>query len=231
MSRDAPVLLAGATGLVGQAVLARLLAPGRDGTVVAPVRRPLSRDDPRLVAIVHDPAAPDADAALRSRLRALDIASRSFVCCLGTTLRRAGSRDAFVAVDRDLVLRLAAIAREAGATHAVLVSSVGASAQSGNFYLRIKGEAERGLSALGFDSVDVLRPGLLRGERAESRPMETLAQRLAPVSDALMQGRLRRYRSIAADAVAAAAVALLASPTPGVHVHEHDALRRLASTD
>jgi uncharacterized protein YbjT (DUF2867 family) len=224
---DGAVLLAGATGLVGSRVLARLLA-GPDGPrVIAPVRRPLpaaARLDTPVTGF-----APGDDAALEGRIAALAPGLDAYVCCLGTTIRSAGSREAFVAVDRELVLRLAAIARARGAAHAVLVSSVGASAQSGNFYLRVKGEAERGLAALGFRRIDILRPGLLLGDRSEWRPGERLARTLAPAFNPLLRGRLARYRAIPADEVAAAAVALLAQDSDGVFVHEHASLHGLAS--
>lgn len=221
------MLLAGATGLVGGRALARLLA-GPDGPrVVAPVRRPLAIDHPRLTTVVGEFGG-DAD-ALREKLRAAAPAVSAYVCCLGTTLRDAGSREAFVAVDRELVLRLAGIARELGARHAVLVSSVGASAQSGNFYLRVKGEVERGLAALGFARVDVLRPGLLLGERAQHRRGEAIARALAPAFNPLLRGKLARYRAIPADSVAAAAVALLSQDSDGVFVHEHASLSGLAA--
>jgi uncharacterized protein YbjT (DUF2867 family) len=220
------VLLAGATGLVGGRVLARLLAAPDGPRVIAPVRRPLPAAA-RLEAPVVDLAAAD-EAGLRARIVALAPRLDAYVCCLGTTIRAAGSREAFVAVDRELVLRLAAIARECGADHAVLVSSVGASAQSGNFYLRVKGETERGLAALGFRRVDILRPGLLLGERSERRPAERLARTLAPAFNPLLRGRLARYRAIPADEVAAAAVALLAQDSDGTFVHEHASLHGLA---
>jgi uncharacterized protein YbjT (DUF2867 family) len=228
MSAAGPVLLAGASGLVGGRVLARLLAPTRGPRVLAPVRRPLTVEHRRLTVLQAELGDAGADAGLGERLRAAVPQVGTYICCLGTTIRTAGSREAFLAVDRDLVLRLGAIARELGARQAILVSSVGASAQSGNFYLRVKGEAERGLAALGFNRVDVLRPGLLLGERGESRPGERLAQRLLPKVDALLPGRLQRYRSIAADDVAAAAVALIGAKAKDVHVHEYAALVELA---
>lgn len=223
------MLLAGATGMVGIDVLERLLAHPGEPRVLAPVRRALPFQSPRLLAVVGELGRSSDEAGLRNALRDAAPSVDSFICCLGTTLRKAGSREAFLAVDRDLVLRMASIALDLGARHAVLVSSVGASAQSGNFYLRVKGEAERAMSELAFDRVDLLRPGLLLGERAEARPGETIARMLAPVANALLLGPLRRYRGIDAHDVAAAAVSLLDHAEPGRHVHEHGALLALAA--
>jgi uncharacterized protein YbjT (DUF2867 family) len=153
-----------------------------------------------------------------------------YVSCLGTTIRAAGSREAFIAVDRDLVLRTAQLAREHGARHAVLVSSVGASRQSGNFYLRVKGEVEDALERLGFERVDLVQPGLLLGERSERRPAERLMQALAPVGNALMLGGLQRYRSIPASEVATAILRLLAEDAPGVFSHPYASLHALAAS-
>lgn len=230
MSQPACVLLAGASGLVGGRVLARLLADPAGPQVLAPVRRPLGRSHARLLEQVGDPADPDQGARLLTRMGALSRPPQAYVCCLGTTLKAAGSQEAFLAVDRDLVLQLAALAVQAGARQAILVSSVGASAQSGNFYLRVKGETERALAELGFARVDCLRPGLLLGPRQGSRPAEALGQAVAPYFNPLLRGALSRYRAIAVDDVAAAAVALLGAAPEGHFVHEYTQLRALAST-
>lgn len=222
------VLLAGATGLVGDLVLRRLLDdPGSQATVLAPVRRPLQHAHPRLQAPVLDFALGDEDFALALEAAApgpLD----AFVCCLGTTLRAAGSREAFIAVDRELVLRMSRFARARGARHALLVSSVGASRQSGNFYLRVKGEVEDALEQAGYARLDILRPSLLLGPRTQRRPTEALFQRLAPAANWLLHGRFRPYRAIQADAVARAIVALLPHSEPGVFGHDHASLVALA---
>ena len=223
------MLLAGASGLVGVRVLSRLLAQGDGPRVFAPVRRPLAATSPRLHAVVSDLSA-SADDALAQEIASKGAGLDAYLCCLGTTIKTAGSREGFLAVDRDLVLRLASLARGLGARQAILVSSVGASAQSNNFYLRVKGEAERALAEMGFERVDLLRPGLLLGERSESRPGEALARALTPLTNPLLRGSLRRYRGIAAEDVAAAAVALLARDEPGRHVHENAALMALAAT-
>ncbi len=227
MSGAPCVLLAGASGLVGGHVLTQLLARSEGGRVLAVARRDLATRSPGLTGLVSD-LSPGDDGALKARLSAASPTLDAFVCCLGTTIKTAGSREAFLAVDRELILRLATMARELGARQAILVSSVGASAQSGNFYLRVKGETERALGELGFARLDLLRPGLLLGDRAESRPGEAIARAVAPITNALMQGPLRRYRGIAASDVAAAAVALLGNTEPGRHVHENADLVALA---
>lgn len=222
MSGPATVLLAGATGLVGGHAAARWLAAPAGPRLIAPVRRAPASAHPRLQVLVGG----WDEAALREALQGqpLDV----FACCLGTTLRQAGSREAFLAVDRDLVLALGSAARRLGARQALLVSSVGASAQSGNFYLRVKGEAERGLAALGFERCDFLRPGLLLGGRSQKRPAEQWGQRLAPLYSPVLRGRLRRYRPIPAEEVAAALVVLAGQEAPGRFVHEFAELRALA---
>ncbi len=225
------VLLAGATGLVGGLLLRRLLAEPRfDGRIYAPLRRDPGIADRRLAVLRTDfePGSSDAGiaAALESRgARPL----HAWVSCLGTTIRAAGSREAFIAVDRDLMLRTAQLAWDHGARHAMLVSSVGASRQSGNFYLRVKGEVEDAVAKIGFDRLDLIQPGLLLGQRGERRPGERLAQALAPVGNALMRGALQRYRAIAADEVAAAMVKLLGESVEGVFIHRYPSLHALAA--
>jgi len=225
------LLLAGATGLVGGLLLRQLLAHAEfDGTIYAPVRRGLDASDPRLVPLRTDFAPGSGDLQLAAAIESR--AARpihAYASCLGTTIRAAGSREAFIAVDRDLVLRTAQLAFDHGARHAVLVSSVGASRQSGNFYLRVKGEVEDGVEKIGFTRVDVIQPGLLLGERNERRPTERLMQRLAPAGNLLMQGGLKPYRSIPAADVAAAMLGLLMQDAPGVFSHRYESLRALAA--
>ncbi|WP_374602490.1 NAD-dependent dehydratase [Arenimonas sp.] len=221
------VLLAGATGLVGGLALQRWLAKADGPLVVAPVRRPLALTHPRLLAL---PGGWD-EAGIQDALESQGARLLAYACCLGTTISKAGSREAFLEVDRDLVLALAGVAQRLGARQALLVSSVGASAQSGNFYLRVKGEAERGLSSLGFERVDYLRPGLLLGEREDRRAAEALGQKIAPLANLLARGPLRRYRAIAAADVAAALVNLCGRGGEGRHVHEYAALMAAAGRD
>ena len=110
----------------------------------------------------------------------------------------------------------------------ITVSSVGASADASNFYLSTKGKAEQALRALGFDRLDILRPGLLRGNRQESRTGEALGIILSPLTDALMHGPLRRYRSIDSATVANAIASLTVGGGKGENIHENDAIAALA---
>jgi len=227
------ILLAGATGLVGGQVLSEWLADSRfRGRIVAPVRRKLDVSDPRLVPLLTDFSdKPDRGVALEASLKSLLAGERiaTFISCLGTTIKTAGSREAFIAIDRELVLRLAGLARKLDARQAILVSSAGASRQSGNFYLRVKGEVEDGIEALGFDRVDLLRPGLLIGARNERRRGEAVAQALSPIGDLFLRGRLARYRSIAARDVAKAVLHLAGKAEKGVFAHDTPALEKLAA--
>lgn len=226
------LLLAGATGLVGGAVLReRLSDTGWNGRVIAPVRRTLHVSDPRVTGITAPLPDPAFDGELYAQVsdRLGGAAIDAYISCLGTTLKSAGSREAFIAVDRELVLRLAKMSYDLGARRAIMVSSVGASRQSANFYLRVKGEVEDELAKIGFERLDLIQPGLLLGARNERRPGESFAQTLAPIYNPLLIGKkLRRYRAIDAADVARAIVRLSERTEPGQFVHEYDAILALA---
>ena len=153
-----------------------------------------------------------------------DLGVDVFISTLGTTIRQAGSQTAFVAVDKTLLLDCAAASR---ARQSIAVSSVGAG--GGGFYLRIKGEAEAGLQAVGFDRIDILRPGLLLGDRqGPARPAERIGMALAPITNLLTPRSLDRYRAIEAETVAAAIAALTGNSAPGHFVHHNREMLALA---
>ena len=183
MSDAAPrALLIGATGLVGQAV-ARC---GHALPLTLLARRPVEAGASHRVVTADPGEWAEIIAAERPGI---------LISCLGTTIRQAGSQDAFRAVDHDLLLACARAAKVAGTAHMIAVSSVGAAAHSANFYLRTKGEVEEALRALNFLRLDLMRPGLLTGDRrGPKRIGEGLAMLAAPLTDALLHGSLRRYR-------------------------------------
>jgi uncharacterized protein YbjT (DUF2867 family) len=212
------IVLAGANGLIGSAVAPMLADAGFDVHVL------LRREMPLAHGIICHVAAVDQWAKLVEEIQA-DTA----ISCLGTTMRIAGSQAAFAAVDLDLVCNFAASAKASGVCHFIAVSSVGASAQSSNFYLKTKGQMEAAIASMGIERSDFLRPGLLRGERGGvTRYGEQLGKMLSPFTDMLMMGPLQRYRSIAATEVAAAISALVKCLNIGSYIHENEAILALA---
>ena len=213
--------IAGASGLTGHYVLNLLLDGGAFDPVLAVLRQPLHRNHPRL----REKVVPFPE------LKNLPpVAVDAAFCCLGTTIRKAGSKEAFRAVDHGCVLDFAAWAKANGARHFLLVSSVSASATSANFYLRVKGETERDLEALDFEWLDIFQPSFLLGARAERRPGERAGQVLIEAVQFALIGPLERYRGIPAAAVARAMVARAAAPgAPGVRRHEWESIKALAS--
>lgn len=195
------LLLVGATGEVGRAVLAQALADPRVGEVVALTRRALPAAEKLNNVVVDFGVLPET-----APWWAVD----AVVCTLGTTLRVAGSKAKFVAVDRDLLLRIARLARAAGATRFALNSSLGADGRSGNFYLRTKGEAEEAIRLLGYPGFTVVRPSLIDTDRTESRPGERLGLTVARLLGPLIP---RRWRAVSPAAIARALLdGALASP-------------------
>ena len=161
------LLLIGATGLVGHEVLTQALANPRIETVVAPARRPLAVTHRKLTAPVvrFDDLPKDADWWQ----------AEAAICTLGTTIGKAGSREAFRQVDHDYPLAVARLARARGTTRFAVVSAKGANRNSPFFYSRVKGEVEADLAALAFPSLTLVRPGLIGGDRAERRAGEHVA--------------------------------------------------------
>lgn len=221
MSEPRRVLVLGASGLVGQQVLAQ--AVGRaDVRLVAVARSEVALPPGARMEVLLAPVS-DWDLAIA------ESGASHVICALGTTIRQqGGDREAFAAVDRDLVLRMAMHAKVSGATGFVAVSSVGAALSSRNFYLRTKAEMEAGLEKLGFARLDVLRPGLLRGHRREARPLELLGQLAAPLGGLLLHGERRNYRAIPAQIVAAAALQAAYEKARGRFVHHYDDMLRMA---
>ncbi|MEO0033491.1 MAG: hypothetical protein RIS94_3249 [Pseudomonadota bacterium] len=221
MSDVVRVVLVGATGLVGRAVIAG--AVGRpDVQLTAVARREIALPPGARMQLLLSDTSHWADAIAAGRPHAVVIA-------LGTTIKaEGGDKAAFRAVDHDLVLECAVAAKEAGARQLIVVSSVGALSSSKNFYLSVKGEMEDHLGKLRFDRLDILRPGLLRGRReGPVRRAERIGMVLAPVLDLLLMGRLRRYRSVRAERLAEVILTLAGLRVKGRFVHEHDEFQRI----
>ena len=140
-------------------------------------------------------------------------------CALGTTMRKAGSKEAFARVDLDYVVAFAQFAKAHGAHGFVLVSALGADPGSLGFYSRTKGQAEEAVKAIGFSAVHIIRPSLIVGKREESRPAETLGLILGRAIGPLLAGPLRRARPVHADKVAADMIGAAKSSASGLQMH------------
>ena len=204
------ILLAGATGLTGEHLLDRLLNEPTVARVLAPSRRPLAAH-PHLENPVGELAA-----LLPQLSGNVDIA----FCCLGTTIKQAGSEAAFRAVDHDLVLAFASRARALGARHLLVISALGADAHSPVLYNRVKGELEAALQAQDWPQLTIVRPSLLLGARREFRLGERL---LAPLARWIPG----KYRGIKACTLAHALWRLALEEQDGTRIIESDQLRRL----
>jgi len=190
------VVIAGATGVVGSRALLHLLALPDVDRVVAIGRSRLRVDHPKLVSTVADLQSKAAIA------REIPHGVAVAICCLGTTIKAAGSQNAFRAIDRDAVVTFAEAALERGAQRFLLVSSIGARAQSGNFYLRTKGETEDAVARLGYPQVTIVRPSFIddQGTRREYRAKERLTLPLARLVFSIV-GKTSRYAPVSADAI------------------------------
>ncbi|WP_447314060.1 NAD(P)H-binding protein [Klebsiella michiganensis] len=208
------VLLTGATGLVGGHLLRMLLNAPDIKSIAAPTRRPLSD-----ISGVFNPHEPQLTDALAQVVDPVDIV----FCCLGTTRREAGSKEAFVHADYTLVIDTALVGKKLGAQHMLVVSAMGANAHSPFFYNRVKGEMEEALIAQQWPRLTIARPSMLVGEREKKRAGETL---LAPLFS-LLPGNLK---SIDARDVASALLAEALSPAQeGVRILSSSQLRERAA--
>lgn len=216
-------LIAGGTGLVGSNCLAGLLGEAGYDRVVALVRRPL----------------PHEDAKLEQRIVDFDVLgtagnevpeAQDVFCCLGTTMKQAGSKEAFRRVDYTYVVSLAGLALGRGARQFLLVSSIGADPRSRIFYTRVKGETETAIMALPFEGRHIFRPSILMGERPEHRPGERTGIAVMEAMSFALVGPLRRYRPIAAATVARAMVRVALAAPRGVNVFSSNDIERLGRT-
>lgn len=205
--------ISGSTGFIGTLLIDLLQTDDTFQTVDVLSRKQLELPKKFNVLVNSDLA--------EQKLESVDVA----FCALGTTIKTVGSQEAFYHVDHDLVLAFAKNAKAAGAKTFVLVSSVGANPKASNFYLRVKGETERDLEAIGFESLIILRPSMLMGERKEFRFGELIGKGVMTVFNPLMVGSLAKYRGIQGKTVANAMLKLGKENLKGVHVLEGEQLQ------
>jgi uncharacterized protein YbjT (DUF2867 family) len=213
-------LLVGASGLVGGHCLHFLLEEQSYARVIVLVRTPLSLTHEKLVQHTID----FTDLTTLGELFAVD----DVFCCLGTTIRKAGTQEAFRKVDFDYPVKIAALTQHCGANKFLLVSSLGADPHSRIFYNRVKGEVEEAIQKISFKAFHVFRPSLLLGERKEHRIGEKVGSLAMRALKNAMIGRLKKYRAIQARDVAKVMVGAAQMNLTGMNIFESQRIQEIA---
>ncbi|WP_266202921.1 NAD-dependent epimerase/dehydratase family protein [Pontibacter kalidii] len=221
MQKVRTALIAGASGLVGGHLLSLLLRSERYSQVISIGRHELPLIHPKL-----DQQVINFD---RMKDYAADMVADDIFCCLGTTIKKAGSKENFYKVDHTYVTQLAEITARKGAIQFLVVSAMGADAGSMIFYNKVKGEMERDVQQQPFNTVHIFRPALLLGEREEKRKGEDLASKLMKPLSGLMIGPLEKYKPIEGETVARAMLAAAKAEQAGKYTHPSDEIARMGS--
>ncbi|HET8861286.1 NAD-dependent epimerase/dehydratase family protein [Marivirga sp.] len=193
MSKTA--LIAGATGLVGGHLLDLLMEDKNYSTVKILTRRTMGGDDDKLKEIILD----NFD-QLENHTK--ELKADDYFCCLGTTMKKAGSKKAFKKVDFEYPTTLAAIARENNAASFHAISAMGADSSSLIFYNKVKGEMEKGIEAMKLKKAFIFRPSFIAGERADKRAAEKAALWFADKFDFIFSGPFKKYAAVHAKTIA-----------------------------
>jgi uncharacterized protein YbjT (DUF2867 family) len=209
-------ILAGTTGLIGSQVLELLLITDAYDQVIALSRKPLTTSHPKLTNLVLDFDSLEAHAA---ELRGDDV-----YCCLGTTLKQAGSKEAFQKVDCTYPVSLARITKNQGARQFLIVTALGADKHSTIFYNRVKGEVEEAVRSIDFEALHIFQPSMLLGPRAEERSGERIGQAVMKALGFLIP---RKYKAIDSLKVARAMVTVAGRNLKGIFVHASGDLQSL----
>ncbi|OZI11823.1 oxidoreductase [Bacillaceae bacterium SAS-127] len=208
-------LVAGATGLVGSELVRQLLATREYEKVITIVRRSSE--------MVHDKLE---EKVVNFDALTLDEPIDHVYCCLGTTIKKAKTKEAFQKVDLDYPLLLAKLAKKHQASQFLVISSMGASVKSPFFYSQVKGELEQQLQELELNGLHIFRPSLLLGAREEFRLGEATTEKLASVFPFLFTGPLKKYQPIHAKTVAYAMMATALTESRGMHIYESESIAK-----
>jgi uncharacterized protein YbjT (DUF2867 family) len=212
-------LIFGATGLIGRSLLSMLIRDQSYDKIKIFVRRKPAISDEKVEIYISDLAD---IMKLKEHVKGNDL-----FCCLGTTISKAGSRDAFRKIDYELPAEIAMMAAENKVKGFFVVSSIGADHSSSNFYLRTKGEMEAAVKKSGIDTIGIFRPSLLFGRREEFRFGETLGKAFMKLVNPLLLGGLKKYRGIEADDVASAMIAIARSRKAGTSIYQSDEIQKI----
>ncbi len=206
-------LIVGASGLIGGYCLQALCDDPKYSEVIALARKPLLKTHRNLNVVITN--FNNLEQIIAS------ISANDVYCCLGTTIKKAGSQESFRMIDYSLVVTVAELMKKQGAEQFLVVSSVGADEKSKGFYLRVKGEMEEAVKGIGYNCLRIIRPSLLLGKREEFRFGEGVATILTPLWKPFLFGSLKKYKPVEAESVAQFMVKIAHDqPVSGVHVYE-----------
>ncbi|MBX9887339.1 MAG: NAD(P)H-binding protein [Flavobacteriaceae bacterium] len=214
-------LIIGGTGLIGSKLLKLLLESSDYEKVIAFSKREMQLKHPKLVLEIIDFDKPESYANL--------VQGDDFFCTIGTTIKKAGSKEAFRKVDYQYPKQFATIALENGIKQFLLISSLGADEKSGNFYLKTKGEIQSFLKNSSFDSVSIVQPSLLLGDRKEFRFGEQVGAIVMKIFSFLLIGSLKKYKPIHGDTVAKALFTVAQKSKKGFTIYESDLIEQLGN--
>ena len=215
--------IAGATGMVGTYLYEEILKDDYFSTVRLLARRPMQKMHPKMEVKLVDF---DDVESLKLALEETD----TIFCCIGTTQKNVkGDNDLYRKIDLDIPVKIARLGKEAGCKKFILVSSVGASTKSRTFYLKLKGELENAIEAIGIETVHVMQPSMLLGDRTEKRTGEQLLQGSMKMISGLFGGTMRKFRAINGKTVARAMLNAAKKETKGFRRYRYDEIVRLAN--
>jgi uncharacterized protein YbjT (DUF2867 family) len=214
-------LIIGSTGLIGSHLLELLLESNEYEKVITFVKRDSGIQHPKLKQHIIDFDKPETYKEL--------VIGDDFFCTIGTTIKNAGSQEAFRKVDFEYPKEFATIALQNNVKQFLIISSVGADANSGNFYLKTKGEIQDFLKNCNFESISVLQPSLLLGNRKEFRLGEKIGSFFMKLFSFLFIGSIKKYKPIQAEDVAKAMFSIAQKSHKGFHILESDTIQEIAN--
>ncbi len=211
----------GATGLVGSHIVKLMQSDASFDQVRLLVRKVFPNKGPKTLVKLIDFNDPESFR--------LDIEGSDVVfCAIGTTQKKMnGNLDNYRKVDHDIAVRAGEMCKLTGCFNFAMVSAVGASAQSHNFYLKLKGQTEEDLKQIKIASTSIFRPSLLLGQRQEFRRGERMAQVIVPLIAPLLMGKWRKYKPVEAKELARAMIRATNSGLSGFHIYEYDGIKNL----
>lgn len=212
----------GGSGLTGRFLIELLLRDSRYEKLILFVRKEIPVYHGKIRQVIFDP---DKISEIES-----EISGNQIFCCIGSTIKKAGSKDVFFKIDHDLVINTAKAAFKNQIPVFTVISSIGAKANSSNFYLNTKGLMEEKLKSFGFINLNILRPSMLLGLRSERRMMEETGKTVMKVLGFLFIGKLEKYKPIHAETVARAMI-MAANNNNGIIILESDKIQKLTAND